>query len=176
MTPVATLPTLPKPQHPLVARCDYVTSGWQVISLCVVDTPKGRQVRLYAWHRDGNAPWKVSLTHLSVRNLDLSRIAEDAVVLAAKWGVQLAWSPAPTGPTKPTAGNPIPSTAPPPTCSRVSQPSCPQCGSDAQPLGYGVGPLPPDSNVLIAASYFSALSPLWCCVNCQYRWGALHGE
>lgn len=83
---------LPKPQYPLLDRKNYKVTQETVVSLCLVDAGNRRELRLYKWRRyHGVGEWRVANANLSLMDVDIDRLAEDAKQLAARYRLTLGW-------------------------------------------------------------------------------------
>ncbi len=93
----------------------YVRTAKRWIALCVVQTEFGVGLKFYKWiWRDSDLRWKVDLARFSVVDVDLCRVASDAVELAQQYGLRLDW---PTLEQVSKVGVSVQST-----------PACPNCG------------------------------------------------
>jgi hypothetical protein len=70
----------------------YTRTKKRIVALCVVESKFGTGLKLYEWVWKGeDKGWKVGLANLSVKSIDLERIARDAKELAAAYAIKLDW-------------------------------------------------------------------------------------
>ena len=83
---------LPTPQYQLLARVNYKVTRETVVSLCVVQTSRGSDLRLYKWRNFPHVgDWRVAHANLSLADINLEKMASDAKELAAQFGVTIKW-------------------------------------------------------------------------------------
>jgi hypothetical protein len=104
------------PNIHVVEHRTYLHTPKRWVALCVVQNEFGVGLKFYKWvWRDSSSQWKVDLARFSVTDIDLFKIASDAVELAKQYNISLHW------PTLEEIGNVGVSV------ERV--PECPSCGS-----------------------------------------------
>jgi hypothetical protein len=70
----------------------YVHTSKRWVALCVVQNQFGVGLKFYKWvWRDSGSQWKVDLSRFLVTDIDLFKIASDAVELARQYNISLHW-------------------------------------------------------------------------------------
>jgi hypothetical protein len=71
----------------------YIRTKKRIVALCVLESKFGTQLKLYEWNFKGpDGGWKVGLANLSVRDIDLTRVALDAQQLAKEYAIAINWN------------------------------------------------------------------------------------
>lgn len=116
-TLMSALPVAPNIQ--VVEHRTYVHTARRWVALCIVKDEFGMGLKFYKWiWRDSQSQWKVDLARFSLIDIDVCRIASDAVELARQYGIPLRW----------------------PTLEQISKveisvqraPQCPSCGGQGE--------------------------------------------
>lgn len=110
------------PNVEVVEHRTYVHTAKRWVALCVVHNEFGFGLKFYKWicrHYDDE--WKVDLARFSVGDIDICRMASDAIELAGRYGIKLDW---PT--LDQIAGVDV---------SVQSTPECPSCHGRSQVVG-----------------------------------------
>jgi ribosomal protein L37AE/L43A len=87
---MSTLPV--DPNIHVVTHRDYVHNTKRWVALCVVRTEFGLGLKFYKWKwRESEQEWRVDLARFSVTDIDLCRVASDAIQWSKKYNIQLSW-------------------------------------------------------------------------------------
>ena|GEM_PF-5090509 len=71
----------------------YKRTKKRIVALCVLEGKFGTDIKLYEWEWRGEGKgWKVGLANLSVKDIDLAAVANDAKELAATYAIKLDWN------------------------------------------------------------------------------------
>ena len=88
---MSTLPVAPT-VHVVTYR-DYVHNTKRWVALCVVKTEFGFRLKFDKWKwRESEQAWRVDLARFSVGDIDLCRVASDAIQWSKKYNIPLSWS------------------------------------------------------------------------------------
>src|SRR5579864_2052573 len=87
---MSALPVAPSIQ--VVEHRTYVHTARRWVALCVVRDEFGMGLKFYKWiWRDSQSEWKVDLARFSLIDIDVCRLASDAVELSQQYGIPLRW-------------------------------------------------------------------------------------
>ena len=100
----------------------YVHNAKRWVALAAVQTEYGTQLKFYKWKWNGER-WRVDLARFLLADIDLCRLASDAIDLARKHGIKLRWPS-----LEQIAGVKV---------SIQRPPNCKKCGSGDQVRAYG---------------------------------------
>jgi ribosomal protein S27AE len=90
-THMATLPVAPGLD--VLASKTYVRTTHRWVALCVISSEFGNRLKFYKWKwREDEQCWKVDLARFSVADIDLCRVAVDAIDLARQYNIALQWN------------------------------------------------------------------------------------
>ena len=82
------------PTLKVLAYTDYVKTNHRWVALCVVTDGSKSSIRFYKWRWDkSQAKWKVDLARFSVSDVDLVRVAADAIRYSNAFKIRLDWKP-----------------------------------------------------------------------------------